>query len=272
MLTPYQFASNSPIANIDMDGLEAKWYMYHMPTGQFRESKPIIAGPVTDLTINAHGYFTETQVNQYKDALTQSQKRYTGPTIRPTEYVDGSPHTLQVAKGLVQTAPMILEEVAEVPMLLFYTGKGAITGDYSDAKYQALGVFVVGVNRTLIKSINPSDIRFSQSSINDAVPIIESMKQNGWIGDPINVVRMPDGKLTSIDNTRLLAASEAGIDVQAVVRNFDDPLPKELIERFTTKKGTPKTWGEALELRIKIHHIEVKTRMGLTKSDGMVIR
>lgn len=76
------------------------------------------------------------------------------------------------------------------------------------------------------------------------------MKANGWKGDPIDVVRMPDGSLTTLDNTRVAAAREVGIEVQANVRNFDDLLPDNLVDRFTTKKGIPKTLGEATELRI----------------------
>ncbi len=39
------------------------------------------------------------------------------------------------------------------------------------------------------------------------------MKTNAWKGDPIDVIRMSDGKLTTIDNTRVVAAREAGIKV-----------------------------------------------------------
>ncbi|MBA4538753.1 hypothetical protein H1Z61_16875 [Bacillus aquiflavi] len=77
------------------------------------------------------------------------------------------------------------------------------------------------------------------------------MKANGWKGDPIDVVRMPDGNFTTIDNTRVAAAKEVGIDVKAVVRDYNDPLPGNMIDRFTTRKGIPKTWGEALDLRIQ---------------------
>jgi len=61
---------------------------------------------------------------------------------------------------------------------------------------------------------------------------------------------MTDGKLTTIDNTRVLAARYAGIDVQAKVHAYDELLPYNLVERFTTPKGIPKTWGEAVSLRI----------------------
>ena len=76
------------------------------------------------------------------------------------------------------------------------------------------------------------------------------MRNNGWAGDPIDVVRMPDGGLTTIDNTRVVAARQAGIDVQANIHAYDDLLPNEYIGRFTTKKGVPTTWGDAITLRI----------------------
>ncbi len=99
-------------------------------------------------------------------------------------------------------------------------------------------------------SVNANEIRFSQSSVNGADEIISSMKANGWKGDPIDVIKMNDGKLTTIDNTRVVAAREAGIDVQAIIHDANELLPENLIDRFTTKKGIPKTWGEAIELRI----------------------
>jgi hypothetical protein len=76
------------------------------------------------------------------------------------------------------------------------------------------------------------------------------MKTNGWQGDPIDIVKMPDGKFTSADNTRVVAARQAGIDVRAFVHGYNDPLTPEQISRFSTKKGIPKTWGEAINLRI----------------------
>ncbi|EJS58202.1 hypothetical protein ICG_01941 [Bacillus cereus BAG1X1-3] len=103
----------------------------------------------------------------------------------------------------------------------------------------------------LNSNVNPSEIRFSQTSVNGSEELIASMKSNGWKGDPIDVVKMPDGNLTTIDNTRVAAAREVGIEVQATIRNYNDPLPANLIDRFTTKKGVPKTWGEALDLRIQ---------------------
>ena len=95
--------------------------------------------------------------------------------------------------------------------------------------------------------IDPSTIRFSQSSVSNVDEITTSMRANGWTGDPIDIVRMQDGALTTFDNTRVLAASRAGIDVQAVVRNADEAFPAS---RWTAKDGTvPATWGDAVTLR-----------------------
>lgn len=98
--------------------------------------------------------------------------------------------------------------------------------------------------------INPHNIRFSQSSVNGADAIQSSMAKSGWKGDAIEVVNMPDGQLTTIDNTRVIAARGAGIDVTARVHQHADSLPDEFIDRFITRAGTPSTWGEAVQLRV----------------------
>lgn len=47
------------------------------------------------------------------------------------------------------------------------------------------------------------------------------------------------------------SANQAGIDVQATIHGFDDPFPREFIERFATPKGgAPFTWGGAILNRI----------------------
>ena len=101
-----------------------------------------------------------------------------------------------------------------------------------------------------ISQINPYNIRFSQSSVNGADSIQSSMISNGWKGDAIDVVNMPDGKLTTIDNTRVIAARGAGIAATARVHQYTDPLPEQFIDRLTTPAGTPSTWGEAVQLRV----------------------
>ena len=77
------------------------------------------------------------------------------------------------------------------------------------------------------------------------------MRTNGWQGKPVDVVIMPDGSITSIDNTRILAARKAGIEIEANVRNFDDPI-EDLVRKASLRVDDtiPNTWGEAAVLRI----------------------
>lgn len=117
-----------------------------------------------------------------------------------------------------------------------------------------------GANSTANFAAN--EIRFSQNSVSFGKvdratgqaftydELVTSMRTNGWKGDPVDVVRMQDGRLTSIDNTRIRAAREAGIDVQANVRAFDSPLTASEIGRFTKGIQIPSTWGDAVTIRI----------------------
>jgi RHS repeat-associated protein len=116
---------------------------------------------------------------------------------------------------------------------------------------EGMGCGPSGAGEPGTTTLAPSAVRLSQTSVNGVSKIAESMRANGWVGDPIDVVRMPDGGLTTIDNTRVIAAHQAGIDVQARIRAFDDTLPNEFIDRFTTPKGgVPSTWGDAITNRI----------------------
>ena len=76
------------------------------------------------------------------------------------------------------------------------------------------------------------------------------MKKSGWNGAPIDIVEMPDGIYTTIDNTRVASARQVGINVEANIHSYNEVLPSEYINRFTTKKGVPATWGEAIKLRV----------------------
>ena len=78
--------------------------------------------------------------------------------------------------------------------------------------------------------------------------LVESMKRDGWKGDPVDVVRMPDGMPTSMDNTRILAAREAGVEVKANVRSFDELLTPEMKQARGWQDYD--TWGEAIAARI----------------------
>jgi hypothetical protein len=101
-------------------------------------------------------------------------------------------------------------------------------------------------------SLKPGSIRFSQSSVNGVEEIAASMRKSGWVGEPVDVVRMADGKLTAFDNTRVLAAQKAGIDVQAVIRDANDAFAAG---RWTPRSGVqPATWGDAVGARIQLQN------------------
>jgi RHS repeat-associated protein len=96
-------------------------------------------------------------------------------------------------------------------------------------------------------TLDASEIRFSQSNVRKTLPeITQSMKANGWQGAPIDVVRMSDGTLIAVDNTRLAAASLSKTPVKAIIRNFDEAFP-------ATRAGgnlQGATWGEAVLNRV----------------------
>ena len=76
------------------------------------------------------------------------------------------------------------------------------------------------------------------------------MTKNGF-KDAIDVVRLADGKLTTLDNTRVLAASRAGVNVQARIHNATDAIPASISGRFADRAGNiPTNFGEAVLNRI----------------------
>ena len=262
MLTCYQFASNSPIANIDLDGLERVYYTWNrnifgiktkleilhiedIVTYTKHNSGGLSNAPIIDVPVyNAHAEFIDVEImiqekEKQQEIDRQRQEFQKGiasvkarnSNIYATMYdLSPAPDILQISRHIEQGETAL----AAVGVIFVFT-----PGEFDDV-----------AGKIITRKLNPHHIRFSQSSVNGADEIISSMRKDGWNGDPIDVVHMKDGGLTSIDNTRVLAASEAGIDVQAIVHKYDDPLPKEFVERFTTKKGTPTTWGEAIDLRI----------------------
>ncbi len=56
--------------------------------------------------------------------------------------------------------------------------------------------------------------------------LVGVFRDQGYVSEAIEVARMTDGTLTSIDNRRLLAAREAGLaSVSAIRRGMRDPMP-----------------------------------------------
>ncbi len=185
-----------------------------------------------------------------------------------------------LAKVAMSPIPDTLGETVAVTALtaatkpVLFAGKQAIkTGAKLFTKGEAAGAAVVarGGGNAIIKQVNSIEIRFSQSTVSatkvryDDITgnkfiytfdeIVNSMKTNGWQGEPINVVKMPDGSLTAIYNTRLLAARKAGIDAKVKIHDYDAAIPKADARNYTAEgKLEPKTWGEAISTRISVQH------------------
>ena len=117
--------------------------------------------------------------------------------------------------------------------------------------------------------LDPSEVSFSQATVSyqkkgkgyNYDTMVEDMRKNGWNGKPVDVVNMPDSAPTSMDNTRILAAREAGIKVEANVHSFNEKLTAREVERFQVNGVFPNTWGEAILLRIE--------KQGTIKGDGI---
>jgi len=83
--------------------------------------------------------------------------------------------------------------------------------------------------------------------------IVHSMANQGWQGKRIDVVKMPEGGYSSLDNTRVLAARLAGVRAKANIRKYNERLPSNMLDRFphpAIPGSFAQTWGEALEYRI----------------------
>jgi hypothetical protein len=61
-----------------------------------------------------------------------------------------------------------------------------------------------------------------------------------------------NGQLTTVDNTRVLAAGLTETPVQARVHGFDEPIDPSRAPALQSRKGdVPTTWGEGVTNRIQ---------------------
>lgn len=138
---------------------------------------------------------------------------------------------------------------------------GITSRDYvRDVALGVAGAAISAVSVAKPATFDPAEIRVSQTTVSykkvdrgtgesyNYDTLVASMRENGWQKDPVDLIRMPDGKLTSMDNTRIAAAREAGIEIQGVEHAFDEPLTLAIQQARGWEKYT--TWGEAITGRI----------------------
>jgi hypothetical protein len=205
------------------------------------------------LTSNTNG---ETFHNEFAD---RDEKLFT--VQNPVEYLSGydpnKPAAGQMAGLLIDeaAASAAVKVIAKTGKVLYKIG-GKYYTKLKNGKY---------LNVSSSITIDPAKVRHSQKTVSFKKKrgdteytyddIKNSMQKEGWQGEPIDVVEMPDGELTSIDNTRVRAAKETNTPIKANIRKHDEPLPDDIIKsgRFNKeeKNQFPQTWGEAIDNRIK---------------------
>ena len=112
------------------------------------------------------------------------------------------------------------------------------------------GIAVAVAARGGATTLEASEILFSQSSVNGVEEIALSMRANGWVGAPIDVVSV-NGRLITVDNTRVAAATMTDTPVQATIHSANELLPASMSGRFVSREGAEAaTWGEAISTRI----------------------
>lgn len=225
--------------------------VYDPVYGHFLQTDPI--GTKDDLDLYA--YVAGDPVNQVDPTGTQCVTSVPG----------GCPVFMQNAYG---------HEASLMLPILRWMGKTLATGytngcmDYSCAQSQlgrapvvpfpitrgdailalADGAGVMVEQMSIAGKVVSAELRFSQTTAGGGGKyerLVASMRKSGWQGAPIDVVKTGDG-LTTIDNTRVLAAQDAGLTrIPAAVHDADEALPASMDGRF----GDSKTWGEALEYR-----------------------
>jgi hypothetical protein len=106
--------------------------------------------------------------------------------------------------------------------------------------------------------LDANGVRYSQENIGwttrdgMTLPQLAESLGRGWSKEPINVVIMPDGHVTSMDNRRLYASRDAGTDVYVKIRGFDEMLTAAERRAYRDPKTrvSPTTCGQAITARI----------------------
>ena len=185
--------------------------------------------------------------------------------IRDGQYVAG---ILQAGSGALMFAPGLpIGRVANLfktePAILGQELNTAIRNADLSTRVNIGGQSPIGAHSIEAVWLDSAGIRQSQKSISYAKSVGYNLDDisRGFIENPadprlsIDAVRMKDGLLTSMDNSRpaVLNATGGG-KIQVRVRAFDDPLLASEMDRFTALRGgearVPSTWGEAVDARI----------------------
>jgi RHS repeat-associated protein len=251
----YAYAENDPISSIDLDGLEkvnSNWFIAGL-----QGITNGVKGFIKDSGTGIKSLTTKQTYESVKNNASDMVAAYTG---KPGGGARTAAFYTKASRKLSSAIVSTVENVTVKPINFALTMN---TRSASDNAYQmgypvgynaipfALSEFGGEMMASYSTTIKTENILFSQQSVNELSEIVSSMRSRGWAGPPIDVIELEGGKFGTLDNTRVLAAHEAGVDVQAIVHKQGDLLTSAEAERFETKKGgTPKTWGDAYKNRI----------------------
>nr|WP_281422305.1 RHS repeat-associated core domain-containing protein [Arthrospiribacter ruber] len=246
--TPYQFAGNNPIKFIDLDGLEE----YDPQRDAFFTARLLLT-TFYDIKHSAENLILNTFVPadpgmkwlaSYK--VNESGEEIFETVIRQVPHQGVLKETFNTALDVVNIAAA--GRLDPTDFISVRTG-GNTQLTRGLRKFLDPTSFKQLPNEGLI---DPSSIRFSQSSISpnfrngSSIDDLVSGLRNGSIDplsvDPIRIVER-NGEIFTLDNRRLKAFQEAGVDIPFQKVNLDS-LPKRELEKFTTTNN-----GESIRIR-----------------------
>ncbi|ANH81284.1 hypothetical protein A8C56_10060 [Niabella ginsenosidivorans] len=251
--SPYAFSENKVTTHIELEGLEGEWmgFVINKARKEIERKEGPSAAREYDRGVRTGGAITGAAlIDVFVTKGWATRILLASQTASLFEHNRLDPNTPQ---GQAQQ-----QRFKDNATDLFIS---AGTGYMLGKSINVLTSLMTEAGSLVTKTFSSSSIRFSQSSVNGLDDIVTSMKQSGWKGDPIDIVKMEDGMYTTVDNTRLLAAQVAGIDVQATAHGFDDAISAEVAKRFIGKDGSlPATWGEAVQNRIQSQKKSFRTQ------------
>lgn len=168
--------------------------------------------------------------------------------------IDGKNHRTWGADAISQVFGISAESAELLYSLPSMGGGIKPTISLLSSTRRHLSDFIQGVD-----NISPYSIRFSQQSVSFSKidrstnqyytydDLKSSMSSFGWKGMYIDVVRMPDGKLTSMDNTRLASARETLTSVRVKIHEYNEAIPQKILQDRGWRSNY---WGDAIIERI----------------------
>ena len=229
---------------------ENKKENWSCPTGYICPIPEKTLGEKTLLVIN------DLTIRQLAAAMGKEYDPITKERLTPKEIQEAKVAMLGLGFSRTLSGPIKLTDEAIENIGKKYGSKTAAT--ITNNFYRDNDSITEAFNYGKTISLDPTKLSFSQATVSyqkggkhyNYESMVKSMQKDGWNGDPVDIVIMPNGTATSMDNTRILAAREANVSVKAKVRDFNTPLTSAEKDRFQSGSQIPKTWGEAIKLRI----------------------